>query len=216
MAIAVFLTCLAFLHDISGQGQLFADGGAGGNPPASRPYKNDAVLTKGKFLVATPKLAGSIFSETVILLIEYGPKGAQGVIINRPTHLVLSSILPELKALSRIERVYYGGPVSTNMLTFALIKASSPPENSIHVFGGVYSLLKIDDLKRVVGNTGRPFRVYAGYSGWAPDQLEAEVATGSWRVAQPDEDMLFSNEAAGILKTDYDSIKEGVWPRRQL
>ena len=205
LAIAVFLACLVFVYDISGPRPLFAEMGSG----------SVVAPAKGKFLVATPKLAGSIFSETVILLIEYWPKGAQVVIINRPTHLLVSKVLPELKALSRIERVDYGGPVSTNMLTFALIKALTPPENSIQIFGGVYSLLNINDLKRIAG-TGAQFRVYAGYSGWAGGQLESELAMGSWRVVHPDEDMIFSNEAAGILKTDYDSVKEDAWPPRPL
>ncbi len=75
----------------------------------------------------------------------------------------------------------------------------------------------IDDLKRVVqGNTKEPFRVYAGYSGWAPGQLEAELAMGSWRVAEPVEDMIFSTGGTGILKTYYDAIQEDAWRRRPL
>ncbi|MBI5236203.1 MAG: YqgE/AlgH family protein [Deltaproteobacteria bacterium] len=213
---AVFLACLAFAYGISRPAQLPAYMGASNAPVADRPFKGAIQPAKGKLLIATPRLAGSIFSKTIILLIEHGPKGAQGVIINRPTHLLLSSVLPDLKTPERAnEHVYYGGPVSTNQLTFALIKAASPPENSKHVFGNVYSMPNIDDLKRIVqGKTGEPFRVFAGYSGWASGQLEAEIAMGSWRVAEPDEEMIFST--GGILKTDYKTIQGDSWPRRPL
>ena len=88
-------------------------------------------LGKGKFLVASRDLIDPNFSQIVVLLLEYVPEGAMGVVINRPTKVKLYEVLPDMKELKqRSDTMYIGGPVSRNQMIM-LVKSPSKPEASI-------------------------------------------------------------------------------------
>ncbi|MBT8331475.1 MAG: YqgE/AlgH family protein, partial [Deltaproteobacteria bacterium] len=95
-------------------------------------------LAKGKFLVASRQLSDPNFSETVVLLIEYGPDGAMGLVINRPSNVKLSTVFPDVKALKqRKDTVYVGGPVAGNQMLM-LIRSTRAPAASTPVIDNVY------------------------------------------------------------------------------
>lgn len=147
----------------------------------------------GRFLVATRRQQG-FFSKTVILLVAYGPGGAFGVVVNRPTKLALAKVLPDPGVLhGRADRVYIGGPVSLDDLTMLFRSPSALPE-SIHVVDGVYASSSMAALRAAVGRklTDASFRAYAGYAGWAPGQLEAELEQGAWAVVSAHADDVFT------------------------
>jgi hypothetical protein len=98
------------------------------------------VLSKGKFLVASQNMKDPRFFETVILLIEYSYswQGAVGLIINIPTEVKLSSVLPEIKGLKhRTDNVFVGGPLKKNQM-FLLLQSISHTAESHHVFKDIY------------------------------------------------------------------------------
>lgn len=142
-------------------------------------------VEKGKLLVASERLRDPNFAETVVLLIEYGEKGAMGVILNRASHIKLSELLPRVEGLEqRGDTIYEGGPVERSEILM-LVRAAEAPENSSAVFGDVYLSASADLLKRLAAESpaeGAPFRVYSGYAGWAAGQLEAEVGLGAWHI----------------------------------
>jgi len=140
------------------------------------------------------------FSETVILLIKYDWHGAMGLIINRPTEVKLSTILPEIKELGqRTDTVYIGGPVAEHQM-FLLIKTGSRPGESHYVFDDIYVSSSQIVLKQMIddADAGKRFRVYVGYAGWAPKQLLGEVLRGDWHVLQADAETIFNKEPSEI------------------
>jgi len=157
-------------------------------------------LSKGKFLVASKKLRDPQFFETVVLLIDYGSQGAMGLVINRPTTVKLSKVLPEIEGLQkRSDTIYLGGPVAKNQLML-LIRTNSPPEESRLVFKDIYLSSSQTIIEKMIDNPDTPerFRVYAGYAGWAPGQLDQEVSRGGWHILEADEESVFDKTPAEI------------------
>lgn len=130
-------------------------------------YQTDKVLSKGKFLVARRDMTDPRFSETVILLIEYGVNGAMGLVINQPTGVRLSILLPDIKGLKqRDDTAYLGGPVNENQV-FLLIRSRIQPKDSLHVFDDIYVSASLSELQQLIegAKTGEKFHAYAGIRG---------------------------------------------------
>jgi putative transcriptional regulator len=160
----------------------------------------EAVLAKGRFLVASRQLNDPRFAQTVVLLLHYEKQGAMGVVINQPTDVKLAEVLPEIEALRlRTDTVYIGGPVSRNQILL-LIRSNRQSEEARHVFGDIYVSANRNELRRLAEEEGNRFRVYAGHAGWAPDQLDGEVTRGDWYVVPGDATMVF------------DKAPEEIWP----
>jgi putative transcriptional regulator len=153
----------------------------------------------GSFLVATAGQPG-VFSKCVVLLIAYGPHGALGVIVNRPTGFNLSRALPDASVLNGHDGpLYFGGPVALERVTL-LIRSKVKPPNAIHVTGDIYASESMKTLRAVSGHkfAGARFRGYAGYAGWAPGQLDTEIASGGWHVLRANPTDVFSHNPAGL------------------
>jgi putative transcriptional regulator len=163
-------------------------------PPA------ESNLSKGKFLVASRKLGDPRFMQTVVLLLDYAPGGAMGLIVNRPSEMKLSTLLPETEGLkARKDTVYVGGPVAINQILM-LIRAAKQPEESLPVLEDIFVSANSKLLERMVEGAGKGerFRVYAGYAGWAPGQLDGEVVRGDWYVMPADSETVFEQTPAEI------------------
>ncbi len=150
----------------------------------------------GIFLVATRGLRDPNFSQTVVFLIDYDSDGAFGLIIDRPTEHTMAELWPEIAGLEA-HFVYFGGPIFPYHLLF-LIRSASAPEGTRWVFQGVY--LGSDDLvlKRVLAEGEDEFRVYAGHAGWAPGQLDNELARGDWYILPAERSFIFHQEPSQI------------------
>ena len=169
--------------------------------PPSR-FHSGKGIAKGKFLVASRQIKDPRFSETVVLLTKYNRRGAIGLVINRPTDLRLSKVLPDIKGLQkRKDILYFGGPVAINQKQL-LIRTNSKPEGSHHVFNNVYVIPNLSIIKRMIDGVGvgERLRVYAGYAGWASGQLEREVSRGGWHVLRAD------------AETIFDKVSSEIWP----
>jgi len=171
--------------------------------PAATPPNLRAPVTalgKGVFLVASERLNDPNFMRSVILLLEYDPTGALGLIINRPSDVALASALPEVEALSgRPDHLYVGGPVGRNQL-FLLVRAASRPEDADLVVNQVYASVSLDTLRSLLTQENAEFHAHAGYAGWGSGQLDGEVKRGDWYVIPAD------------AVTIFDQPPEHVWP----
>lgn len=170
------------------------------SPASSGPSYPYAEIAKGKFLVAGRNVTDPRFSGTVILLVDHGPDGAMGLVINRPTGAALSEVFPELEGLKkRTDALFLGGPVRTDQM-FMLIRSFGKPEDSHHVFMDVYLSGSKTALRRIIDAAGtkKRFRVFAGYAGWAARQLEREVARGDWYVMHADSESIFEKEPSEL------------------
>lgn len=166
-------------------------------------------------LVASRSLEDPNFSEVVVLLIATGPNGAMGVIINRPSDVKLTSVLPSIKSLrERREMVYLGGPVLTHNVLL-LIRSGKPLDNAIAVFDDVYASSSLTVLKREVERRSSKelFRAYAGHAGWGPGQLEAEVARGDWYVTPADTNTVLTAKPRDLWGKLIQRV-EGDWVRQ--
>jgi putative transcriptional regulator len=184
---------------------------AGGGPPAGP----NARPAKGKLLVSGHGLGDPNFAESVILLLAVDQdNGAMGVIVNRPTPIKLSAILPDSKSLAdRGDRVWRGGPVLPTSL-LVLVRAKSPPDGAETVFEDVQMLTSRDAVRRsLAGHTPRErLRAYAGHAGWGPGQLEEEIARGDWTLMPGDAAVVFS-EAPESVWPKLIERAEGQWAR---
>jgi len=157
-------------------------------------------LASGHFLVASQKLMDPNFSETVVLLVEYGQHGAMGVIINRPTEVKLATVLPDMQGVQKREdTVFIGGPVARSHMLL-LIRSGGPLQEAQQVFGDVYISGSRAALQRLIdkAKAKERVRVYAGHAGWGPGQLDHEVARGDWLVLPADADNVFDKAPADI------------------
>jgi putative transcriptional regulator len=167
-------------------------------------FSSDLEPAAGRFLVSSTKLSDPNFRRSVVLLVASDPdKGALGVIINRRSKVSLSRVFPDIKGPnSPKDLVFMGGPVELATAQ-ALLRSVTPSGTLKHVLGDVYSTGDKDLIEKSISSGTDPakFRVYLGYAGWAPNQLEAEIELGAWYVtkASPDE----------IFDEDPDSL----WPR---
>ena len=149
------------------------------------------ALSAGRFLVAGEHLRDPNFAQTVVLLLNYGERGARGVIINRRSNVKLAAVFPRISGLhQRPDTVYLGGPVARNQLLI-LLRADRPPRRAEHVVRDIYVSTNRQVLVDALNRAGS-VHVYAGYAGWAPGQLDREVARGDWHVLPADAEAVFS------------------------
>jgi len=127
-----------------------------------------------------------------------------GLIINRPTRILVSELFPDVKRLAQLDdKVYFGGPVQIETVSF-LFRAETLPEEAIQVLDGVYLSTNAELLRKLLGRE-KPMeglRIFIGYSGWGPGQLQAEIARGDWTLAPAHAGAIFGGKS------------EHPWPER--
>lgn len=141
------------------------------------------VSHTGRLLVATPMLADPNFARSVVLVLDHDEAGALGVVLNRPTELPVQAVLPRwAQAVADPALLFTGGPCQPEAgLGVARVVGAGPPP-AVKLLAGEYGLVDLDaDPADVLGPVVG-VRVFSGYSGWGSDQLEAEIAEGSWLV----------------------------------
>ena len=159
--------------------------------PASRP--------NGIFLIAKPELADPNFRRTVVLATQTEDAQTIGVIINRPTRTKLPELLPDDPAAANYrDPVYSGGPVMQRVLISVFRSNTPPPAPAFQVRRDLYLSMHPDNLKLLLGTPGAQYRLYAGFSGWAPRQLESEFERDGWYVLQADPDIVFRKNTEGM------------------
>ena len=142
---------------------------------------------QGHLLVAAPSLLDPNFRRTVVLVAEHGEDGALGVVLNRPSETAVAEAVPPLSGLvEEGDVVHVGGPVQPSAVV-VLAEFDDPSAVPLIVVGDV-GFLPSEVDHETFGETRRA-RVFAGYAGWAPGQLEAELDESSWIVetALPDD-----------------------------
>jgi putative transcriptional regulator len=156
----------------------------------------------GVFLVARPELKDPTFAESVVLVTRHQGGGTVGVILNRPTTTRLSEVFPGQKHLDkRPDVVFSGGPVAPGTLVL-VFRSTAQPASALHVLDDVYMTLDPEVMEHVLARPdATDFRVYSGYAGWAPAQLEVEIHRGGWHVLDADEQTLFHMSPDAMWRT---------------
>jgi putative transcriptional regulator len=138
---------------------------------------------RGQLLVATPELQDPNFIRTVVLVLEHSPEGALGLVLNRPTDTLLSGSLPAWADLGAAPAVVYvGGPVQPEAaIGLGRRAGDTDPEGFAPLFGDL-GTVDLERDPREVAPRVDAVRVYVGYSGWGPGQLDGELAADGWYV----------------------------------
>ena len=159
--------------------------------PAAEP-----IDLSNQFLMAMPGMVDGEFAGTVIYLCEHSPKGALGLVINRPTDLSVAGLLEKIDlnleiALPQNAAVYFGGPVHTDR-GFVLHSPSGSFSSSIRL--GQLALTTSRDVLEAVarGNGPDKMLVTLGYAGWGAGQLESEIAQNAWLTVPANADVIFA------------------------
>jgi putative transcriptional regulator len=166
-----------------------------------------AKSLRGQCLVAAKHLRDPNFYKTVVLLIEHGQHGAMGLVINRPsTILVCHALAGHFTNLPEFgDLVYVGGPVEPSALLI-LHNASDLSGGDKPVANGIYIGNSEHAFEEVVQRASRQdtelaFRVFSGCAGWAPGQLEGEVARGDWYASPATRDVVYHEDPYEIYET---------------
>lgn len=163
--------------------------------PAAAPEPPNSI-----FLVAKRQLQDPNFRESVVLVTQHGRGGPVGVIVNRPTQVSLTEVFPENRGLDpKGDKLFFGGPVSRMVLVF-VFRSETRPKEALEVLSNVYMSFSAELLAELLKRP-RPtvdLRIYAGYSGWAPGQLESEISRGDWYAINADAETIFRKEPGAI------------------
>jgi len=157
----------------------------------------DQRIAAGKLLVATDTVRGEIFARTVILLLHYDESGAMGLVVNRPTEVEPTEVMDDPETLSAYQgTLFWGGPVEMGGLR-VLVRSDAPPEGAEAVVGNVH-LVSFEEAESRLPADAASLRLYIGYAGWAPGQLDGELATGSWDVRAAADELVFADDPRSL------------------
>jgi len=149
---------------------------------------------RGQLLIAGATLPDPNFARTVVLVCEHSDDGALGLVLNRPGELVVGESAPELADLTGDDAVIdSGGPVQPDAL-LVLAEFEDPEHAGIQIVANVGLVGDGSEIEDLVDATQR-VRVFAGYAGWGPGQLDAELARDDWFVAPAGVDDIFNPDA---------------------
>ena len=165
-------------------------------------------LARGVLLIAQESMVDPNFSNTVLLITEYEETGTVGLVLNRPLENPAVEILPQLQELGLDSyNLYLGGPVRLNSLRL-LVQTEAGLDDYYHVVDNIF---QITDLRGVQGLLDREMgqfriRLYAGYAGWYPGQLERELLRGGWHLYRSDSSLVFSDDPESLWERLIDQI----------
>src|SRR5437588_1302326 len=170
-------------------------------------YGTRQEVAVGKLLIAKPQLADPNFAESVVLIVHYdSDKGAVGLILNRRSNVPISKVLPQVKG-AKEDPVFEGGPVETATAQ-ALVRSKEKPEEATRVVGDVYTSGSKNVIEKFVasGAAASEFRLYVGYAGWSPGQLEREIDLGGWSVLRANTDLVFDDKPDSLwMRLQHDT-----------
>ncbi len=157
---------------------------------------------KTALLLSMPQLQDPNFARTVVLLCEYNPDGAFGLVLNRPTDVAASEMVrlePPVVGGNGMP-LWIGGPVEPQRGWILL--GEEPHSEFKTIRDGLYLSTSQALLREVLeARTAPRARVLAGYAGWGPGQLDEELAQSAWLMGDVDLDLVFDVAADAMWET---------------
>lgn len=144
---------------------------------------------ESKLLVAVPQLSDANFYRTVVLMIQHDEQGAAGLVLNRPSEILLSDVLQDIlgTSIESQDHLYLGGPVEGPML--AIHQNDEFADDNIT--DSLYLASQRSTLEGLILSPDTSAQYFTGYAGWGAGQLEAELDSGGWFVTPLSSDLLF-------------------------
>ena len=151
---------------------------------------------QGHLLIAGPALVDPNFWRTVVLVGEHTEEGALGVVLNRSSETSVEEALPELALLAEdMGPVHVGGPVQPSAVVVLADFADVDHADSLVLESVGFLPAEVDP--DALGELRRA-RVYVGYAGWGPGQLDGELEEGSWIVEPARPEDVFTDDPEGL------------------
>lgn len=172
------------------------------------------------FLIAMPNMVDPYFAKTLTYVCEHNDQGALGVVVNRPIEMTLQSLFEQIEIELKPERlkdmpVHFGGPVQMDR-GFVLHEPLGEWQSTLSIAGNL-GLTTSKDVLQAVGRGEGPHKllVSLGYAGWAPGQLEHEMAQNAWLTVPAKAAVIFElpiearlSAAMEMLGIDLASLSE--------
>jgi putative transcriptional regulator len=166
---------------------------------------------KGQFILDNGRLQGSFFHRTVILICQHDADGAFGLIVNRCTkNKVGDALVAKLPDAIKGENLFLGGPVQPQALSFLHHEAYLPDANVMPNLSLGHSLDALMEIADSFSST-QHLKVFAGYAGWSPGQLDDEMKRNTWMTHPASTELIFHPEPEslwqGILRAKGSKYK---------
>jgi putative transcriptional regulator len=170
-------------------------------------------LGKPLVLVAKPELQGP-YNHTAVLVVPMDGRHI-GFILNRATEVKLGSLFPEHAPSAKVaDPVFFGGPERINAI-FAIV-ARDPGAPSVRLFGDLHVTAQAEVVDRIIEQTPNDVRYFAGFVGWRPGELAAELEAGFWYTADPDAALVFSNDTGRMWEALIERLGKRPLPAKGM
>ena len=163
-----------------------------------------ADLSQAVILVASERLAGSPFEQTVILAAPLPQGGHVGFVVNRPTGVKQETLFPEQASTHNVvDPVYAGGPMMPGAVFAVTRKApeSDAAGNVLSLMPGLVVVVDSETVDHIIETTPNEARYFVGLMVWAPDELDEQIDQGAWDVRPADVDTVLPASAPGLWKS---------------
>jgi putative transcriptional regulator len=158
---------------------------------------------KPSFLLSMPQMQDPNFARTVVLLCDFNPDGAFGLVLNRPTEMAardMVRLIPPVVSANDL-RLFIGGPVQPE-LGWILVNEAPDTGEYRTIRDGLHLSSSPEFLRTVLERQPTPrARVIAGYAGWGPGQLDEELSQSAWLIGDVHIDLVFDVEPAAMWDT---------------
>lgn len=153
----------------------------------------------GRLLVAAPALDDPNFERAVVLILDHDEDGAIGVVLNRASSVPVRETIVDWADLASAPPVVFGGgPVEpTAVVALGVATPVATPDTGAAILGRV-RLVDLDQDVSLAASELERVRIFAGYAGWAPDQLEDEIDQGAWFALDAEPDDVFTDDPEGL------------------
>lgn len=190
---------------------IFATRDAASFVPEGMPQLHDSPPAAGMFLVASTDIRDPRFHRSVILLVKHDNEATLGLIVNRPTRISLDKVFPGLDPEQGAAHVYFGGPVHPTLFS-VLVRTDTARDDRAYVLDDVYTMFGVQDIGDALGDlqASDAARVYSGYAGWSPGQLESEIRRGGWHVLPAEPSLIFSMDPETVWEDLIERVS-GRW-----
>jgi len=168
---------------------------------------------RGQLLLDSGQLRGSFFQRTVVLICQHDAEGAFGLVLNRGTgsnvgEMIVADLPDSIKGCP----LYLGGPVQPSALSFLQSDSFIPDANVMPNLSLGHSLDSLVDLGESFSPT-RKIKLFAGYAGWSPGQLEDEMKRKAWLTHPASLELVFDTDPAQLWQN---ILRQKGWKYRLL
>ena len=168
---------------------------------------------KGQLILDHGKLQGSFFHRTVILVCQHDADGAFGLVLNRTTDKTVGdALVANLPDPLKEQPLFLGGPVQPQALSFLHSDDFVPDANVLPNLNLEHSLDMLVELGDSYSQTQK-MKIFAGYAGWSPGQIEDEMKRDTWMTHPATLDLVFHPQPAKLWQA---ILKEKGWEYRLL